>query len=79
MEFSCSGVQWYYAVATSAAGEPFLPGPIIVTIIMCVEQLVEWELAGEIIELLIENLPQCHFVHHDTYMTLAGIESRLPP
>jgi hypothetical protein len=45
---------------------------------VCVEQLVEWELAREI-ELLIENLPQCHFVHRDTYMTLAGIESRLPP
>jgi hypothetical protein len=33
-----------------------------------VEQLVECELEGET-ELLGENLPQCHFVHHKSYMT----------
>jgi hypothetical protein len=32
---------------------------------MIVEQLVEWRLAGET-EVLGENLPQRHFVHHKT-------------
>jgi hypothetical protein len=38
---------------------------------MRMENLVEWWLEGEIEELW-ENLPQCHFVHHESYMNWPG-------
>jgi hypothetical protein len=38
-----------------------------------VEQLVEWQLAGEA-EVLGENLPQRHFSHHKSHMTRPGLD-----
>jgi hypothetical protein len=40
---------------------------------MNVEKSVEWELAEEM-EVLRENLPQHHFVHHKSHMTWTGLE-----
>jgi hypothetical protein len=36
-----------------------------------VEQSVEWALAGET-EVVGENLPQLHFVHHKSHVTYPG-------
>jgi hypothetical protein len=38
-----------------------------------VEQLLEWWLAGET-EVLRENLPQCYYVRHKSHMTWSGLE-----
>jgi hypothetical protein len=41
---------------------------MMMMMMIIVEQSVECELAGET-EVLRENQPQCHFIHHKSYMT----------
>jgi hypothetical protein len=42
-----------------------------------VEKLVEWRLAGET-EVVGENLPQRHFVHHKSHKIRPGFEPGPP-
>jgi hypothetical protein len=46
-------------------------------VIMMMEKLVEWRLAGET-EVLGENLPQRPFVHHKSHFTRPGREPGPP-
>jgi hypothetical protein len=46
-------------------------------VIMMLENLVEWRLAGET-EILGENLPQRHSVHHKSHLTRPGREHGPP-
>jgi hypothetical protein len=45
---------------------------------MSVKQSVEWELAGET-EVVGENLPQRHFVHHKFHLARPGIDCSILP
>jgi hypothetical protein len=46
-------------------------------VMVTVDKLVEWRLAGET-EILGENLPQRHFVHYNSHMTTSGFEPGPP-
>jgi hypothetical protein len=54
-------------LGTSAINWPIVPAPVI----MRMENMVEWWLAGET-EVLGENLPQVRFVDHKCHMTWPG-------
>jgi hypothetical protein len=58
--------NWVHLARRPPSGLLYLP-----RLIMRIENLVEWWLAGET-ELLGANLPQCHFVHHKSHMTWLG-------
>jgi hypothetical protein len=60
---------------STAATSGLLYQPLMM--MMNVEQSMEWELEGET-EVLGENLPQCHFVHHKFHMTWPGLETEPP-
>jgi hypothetical protein len=58
--------NWVNSARRPQNGLLYLP-----RVIMRIENLVEWWLAGEI-EVLGENLPQRHFVHHKFHITWLG-------
>jgi hypothetical protein len=47
-------------------------------VIVRMEKLVEWRLAGET-EVLGENLPQRHFVHHKSHLSYGAVNGCLNP
>jgi hypothetical protein len=58
--------NWVHWALRPPIGLLYLP-----RVIMRIDNSVEWWLAGET-EVLGENLPQCHFVHHKSHMTWPG-------
>jgi hypothetical protein len=60
-----------------SARRPFTVLLYLPRVIMMMENLVEWRLAGET-EVHGENLPQRHFVHQKSHLTRPGLEPGPP-
>jgi hypothetical protein len=60
--------NWVHSARRPFTGLLYLP-----RVIVWMENLVEWRLAGET-EVLGENLPQRQFVHHKSYLTRTWLE-----
>jgi hypothetical protein len=65
-------LNWVQSVRRPLIGLLYLP-----RVIVRMENLVKWRLAWET-ELLGENLPQRHFIHHKSHLTRPGLEPGPP-